>query len=383
MGVAVGFIKEACVQNIVVVEMHMDEVHAAIQREPALWSQFVKDEEYSSERYDRHTRFLYSSSRFRSPEDPAVSRYLMDQGFVAEYPDDAPFAVVLSHDVDDMFVAPRQIAFAVRNSFRHRSVKPAVQLVNGFFHPKKSPYRTIQKILEVECRYDAHSSFYFLASPEDVFGRKYTLQDVEGDMKDVLDAGSEIGFHTQFSSFDNFEEIQRQKKALEAVLGAPVIGARNHVMRFQTPQTWWVLREAGFQYDSTYGYPDVVGFRNGMAHPFVPFDQTSHHSIPILEVPVMVQDWTMLWWMRLSPQESFQKVSALMDAVERCHGILTILWHSWTYSYPVSFGGFFTPEWTMLYEKILQLARRRKAWVTDTRALHDHIASGHGRLHHR
>ncbi len=359
----------------------MDEISGVLRKNPEVWDQFVKPEEYGDSGYDRHGRFLFSSSKYKDPCQPRVSAYLQEQGYTAEYPDDHSFAVVLSHDVDDVFVSPRHLAFAVRNALRHREVSSTLRLTHGLLNPRKTPYRTFQKIMATEKKYEATSTFYFLASPDDVFGRKYTLRDVEGEMKGVLDAGCEVGFHTGFSSYDDLAEIQRQKKDMEDVLGSSVVGARNHVMRFKTPKTWEVLAKAGFQYDSTYGYPDMIGFRNGIAYPFVPFDLTRQQEIPILEVPVMIQDWTMMWWMKLSPQESLQRVMTLMETVERYHGVLTILWHSWTYSYPVSFGGFFTPEWTALYEKILQYAKQRNAWITDAHTLYSHVASGSGGLH--
>ena len=359
----------------------MDAVYAALRQDPEMWRLFVKEEEYGTAGYDKQTRFVSKASKFTRPEIPTVSEYLTSQGWSLSYPDDAPFAVVVSHDVDDTFVHPRQLAFGFANGIRHRQVKPFVQLTNGFLHPRKSPYRTVKIILSIEQKYDVHSSFYFLASPsDDAFGRKYTLDEVEGDMKAVLDAGSEVGFHTGYYSYDNPNEILRQKRDMEAVLGSRVSGARNHFMRFRTPRTWHVLADAGFQYDSTYGYADVVGFRNGMAHPFLPFDRTTNQPIPILEVPVMVQDWVMLYWMKLSPQQSFERVRTLMDTVQRCHGVLTILWHNWSFANPVSFGGFFSSEWTTVYDKILAEARSRKAWVTDSRTLVNYVASRKGLL---
>jgi hypothetical protein len=351
----------------------MNDVVGMLRKNQEVWDEYTRPEEYFDAGYDRHTRFLFTASSNPDPCVPRVSAYLQDQGYVAEYPDDHPFAVVLSHDVDDVTVAPRHLVFAVRNAVRHREVSSTLHLARGFLNPKKSPYRTFQKIMELERKYDAMSSFYFLASPDDVFGKKYTLQDVEGDMKRVLDAGCEVGFHTGFSSYDDLAEIKVQKKDMEAVLGSPVIGARNHVMRFKTPQTWEVLAKAGFRYDSTYGYPDRIGFRNGISSAFIPFDLRSQQEIPILEVPVMVQDWTMMYWMELTPQESLRQVTTLMDTVAQYHGVLTVLWHSWTYSYPASFGGFFTPDWTGLYEKILQQAKLRNAWITNTKSLNNQL----------
>lgn len=351
----------------------MTDILGMLQKSPEIWDEYTRPEEYWDAGYDRRTRYLFSSSGNPDPLTPRVSAYLQEQGYQANYHDDHPFAVVLSHDLDDLTVAPRHLVFAAQNAFRHHDVSQAAHLAKAFVS-RRAVYRTFKQINEIERKFAATSSFYFLASPDDVFGRKYTLRDVEGDMKDVLDAGSEVGFHTGFWSYDDVDEIRRQKKDLEDVLGSRVIGARNHVMRFKPPRTWNVLTAAGFQYDSTYGYPDMIGFRNGIASAFTPYDCNAQREIPIIEVPVMIQDWTMMWWMKLNPQEALRQVTTLLDTVARYHGVLTVLWHSWTFAYPASFGGFFQPEWTRLYEKILQEATLRNAWITDTKSLVQTIA---------
>jgi hypothetical protein len=346
----------------------MDDLVGMLRKNPVVWDEFTRPEEYFDAGYDHLSRFLFTSSGNPDPLHPRVSAYLQGQGYQAEYPDGHPFAVVLSHDVDDIMVAPRHLVYAVQNGVRHREVSQAVDLTKAFLL-RKPVYRTFRQTIETEQKYGATSSFYFLASPDDVRERKYTLRDVEEDMKGILDAGGEVGFHTGFSTYDDVREIQRQKKDMEAVLGSRVVGARNHFMRFKTPRTWEVLADAGFQYDSTYGYPDMIGWRNGLASAFRPFNLTAQREIPIIEVPIMIQDWTMMYWMRLSPKEALERVTILLDTIARYHGVLTILWHSWTFAYPASFGGFFTKEWTGLYEKILQQAKSRNAWITDTRSL--------------
>jgi hypothetical protein len=351
----------------------MSDLVGVLRKDPAIWDEFTRPEEYFDAGYDSRDRFLFTSSGNPDPLTPRVSAYLQEQGVVQEYPDGHPFAVVLSHDVDDLTVLPRHLVFAVQNALRHREVSQAVRLAGAFVR-REAVYRTFRQIMETEQRYGATSSFYFLASPDDVVGRVYTLRDVEGDMKRVVDAGCEVGFHTGFWSYNDPAEIVRQRKAMEAVLGSRIVGARNHYMRFRTPRTWEVLAEAGFRYDSTYGYPDMIGFRNGVASAFVPYNRDKGPEVPILGVPVMVQDWTMMYWMRLTPEESLRQVTGLMDAVAKVHGVLTVLWHSWTFAYPASFGGFFTPEWTVLYDKILQQASLRNAWITDTRSYVEHLA---------
>ena len=53
-----------------------------------------------------------------------------------------------------------------------------------------------------------------------------------------------------------------------------MIGYRNHYLRFKLPETWKYLADAGFEYDTTLGYSNALGYRNGMCHPFRPYDRS-------------------------------------------------------------------------------------------------------------
>lgn len=59
--------------------------------------------------------------------------------------------------------------------------------------------------------------------------------------------------------------LKKKKRRLEEVLGKKVVGYRNHYLRFRVPDTWELLSKAGFKYDTTFGYSDCAGFRNGCA----------------------------------------------------------------------------------------------------------------------
>jgi len=85
---------------------------------------------------------------------------------------------------------------------------------------------------------------------------------------------------------------------LEKVLGKKIVGYRNHYLKFKVPETWGLPKEAGFKYDTTLGYADCVGFRNGMCHPFKPFDLNINSYINILEIPLIIMDRTLFDYMK-------------------------------------------------------------------------------------
>ncbi len=237
---------------------------------------------------------------------------------------------------------------------------------------KKSPYINFKGIIKLEKRYNAISSFYILVNHNDELGYKYHVKDLEHEIGKIIDEGCEIGYHTGHHIYDNINEIVKEKKKLEQIIGEPVIGTRNHVLKFKTPDSWEILAKAGFKYDTSFHYHDMIGFRNGMCHPFQPFNLNKNKSIDIIEIPLIVSDIGFRSFMKINVSESWQYIKQIIDAVEKNKGVLTVLWHNWTFSLPVSIAGWFGKDWTILFEKILKYASEKNAWLTNCKELYEY-----------
>jgi len=336
-----------------------------LQHDTAFWDEYTKKEEYHQHHLDKYGRYSYSGRLNQTSLEPRVSQFLQQKGFDVEYPDKKNFAILLTHDVDDIYITPRHVLYSIYHVPFNKDIFFPLYLCVGLVNKEKINYKSFANIMEIENKYGTTSSFFFLPSPEDVFGEKYRLDELEYEIGTILDNGGEIGFHTGYYMYDNIKEIQNQKRNMERFIGRKIIGARNHVLRFTTPDSWEILSDAGFSYDSTYGYHNMIGFRNGMCHPFRPFNRDTGKTIDILEIPLNVQDWTLHMEMNTHIDDAWHYIKRLIDVVEKYHGALTVLWHTWTFSFPVSFGGIFSKEWNVLYEKILHYASEKNAWITN------------------
>jgi peptidoglycan/xylan/chitin deacetylase (PgdA/CDA1 family) len=240
---------------------------------------------------------------------------------------------------------------------KNRNLK---KLFNQLLWRKKgkefSPYRNFKDIIKLEEKYNAKSSFYFIATDNDIKRFRYDIEDLENDLFFIIDKGWEVGLHCGYFSYDNLNLINKEKKRLEKLIGKEVIGCRNHYLRFKVPDTWELLAKAGFKYDSTFGYSDVVGFRNGMCHPFKPINLKTHREIDILEIPLNVMDSTILKYM--GSTDAWKTAKKLIDTTEKYNGVITLLWHNDVLNCS------FREKWRKLYEKILLYCYEKNAWMT-------------------
>jgi len=329
------------------------QMYDILRQDPEIWRLFTCQEEYETPLRDSYDRYPHYLSGNRHTFEPRASQYLFEQGYRPEYPDGQPFAVCLTHDIDVVYRSTLSKGYATLSSLKNGDLAKALASARQV-HSKKHPLCNFQEIMALEEEYGARSSFYFLALAPGDQDYAYDVRDLEGQIRGIADAGWEVGLHGGHRAYCDPQALGAEKQRLEAALGRPVVGYRNHYLRFRVPETWEHLSRSGFRYDATFGYADCAGFRNGMCHPFKPYDLQAGREIDILEIPLTIMDGTLDSYMKLDAAKAWEVTRRLIDATERCHGVITILWHN-TYM---------EGERLKFYEKILRYFREKGAWMT-------------------
>lgn len=315
--------------------------------------------------------------------------YLADGGAKPVWPEGKPFAVCLTHDVD--LVSQRsfqesarmhtyQFINGVSLAIRARGlIGRGLDVLRTIKHANaKDPLHCYERWLDVEEAIGARSTFFFWPGWGSV--RKHHASDCTYELTDrlVFDGqkctvaemireidrrGWEIGLHPSWYSFDDAEEMKRQKAALETALGNDIVSVRQHYLHYDIRVTPRVQAEAGLRYDSTLGFNDNVGFRFGTCYPWRLYDLKAEEELPIVEVPLIIQDGAMLSpakGMRLDEDTAFQYIMQITEAVEMVGGVLTLLWHP---------NAVINPPWWNLYLRILEYLKEKNAWFGTVRQL--------------
>lgn len=329
-------------------------MHDILRRDPQIWDLFTRKEEYDASLRDQYDRFPYYASKDRDIFEPKASQYLAEHGYKVEYPDDAPFAVCLTHDIDTVYRSIPSKAMSTLRTLKQGNISGASRNLSKM-RTKKLPLCNFHEIMDLEEKYDAKSTFFFMAESPGEQDYAYDIEDLKPEIGNIVDRGWEVGLHGGHNTYMNPLEMREKKERLEKVAGKPVIGYRNHYLRFRVPDSWEYLSQAGFKYDSTLGYVDCVGFRNGMCHPFKPYNLNTGREIDIVEIPLIVMDGTLFQsYMRLDVNSGWKIIQKLIDSVGQCHGVFTILWHNT-----------FMDELNRdLFEKILKYCIEKGAWIT-------------------
>lgn len=311
---------------------------------------------------------------------PIVDEHYLDSGGKKpSWPNGNSFAVCLTHDVDAVSLHSLRESLRVRWSEMKRNpslVKKINHMVGlGLdwftYGGKKDPIHCYEMWLKVEAEVNACSTFFFwpglhrISKPHPT-DCKYALSDtiyfngekcsVAEMIKEIDQKNWEIGLHSSWYSFNDPEELKRQKEVLATVVGHDIVSVRQHYLHYDIRLTPHVHLEAGFKYDSTLGFNDNIGFRFGTCYPWNLYDLKNEKEIPVLEIPLIIQDSAMLSplkGMRLDGETAFKYIEQITETVERVGGVLTLLWHPSRIA---------DPDWWNLYLRTLQYLKEKKAW---------------------
>ena len=125
------------------------------------------------------------------------------------------------------------------------------------------------------------------------------------------------------SVWHSVEKAREERNRVAEVAGGSATGIRMHWL-LRDENTFRVLEEAGYVYDSTVGYNETPGYRCGATQAFRPLSATR-----LLELPMHIQDGALFFPQRLglSEPEAWERCQTFVDNAEKFGGVLTILWH--------------------------------------------------------
>lgn len=288
------------------------------------------------------------------------------------------FITCLTHDVDFIgirrhFLDHSMFGFLYRAAFKslleflrneasivkvRDNLKAVLMLPLVFLGLSRDPWDQFDRYLELEG--GAPSTFFFIPYKNysgEGFDEKldkyratrYDVDDVRGVITKLRNQGCEAGVH----GLDAWQNVERGKKELDRLRSATWkggIGIRMHWL-CQNGSTFRKLDQAGYSYDSSFGYNETVGFRAGTSQVFKPID--ANH---LLELPMHIQDTALFnsARMNLSNDRAAQLCNQIIEIFDRNPGVLTLLWHQ------RSLG----PErlWGDFYQMLIRKLHSKNTW---------------------
>ncbi len=289
----------------------------------------------------------------------------------ARWPGGRRWALCLSHDVDWVkkwtpggvagYLLGRTAAPGTgRVSWPQRLNTVLRDLCTG-----RDPYDNIEDILRLESEHRAVSTFFFLPGvPNRRQGGRKILGEYPGrfdlgrQAARIRQAGGEVELHGSFDSYDDRDQLARERESLRRQTGSDPRGIRQHFLRYRFPRTARCHEQIGMDYDSTLGFGDRPGYRCGTSFPYRLFDPSKNEPMGIMEIPLVVMDGALEVADGGAAETSRTTVDGLLEGTERFGGVCTLLWHNTSFA-EIDDAGLLRE----IYLRALRRARSTQAWV--------------------
>ena len=290
------------------------------------------------------------------------------------WPEGRPFAVCLTHDVDEIKKTYQWITRPARalvrgdfSGFRDQMAS-LVQKIRG-----NEPYVTYDDLIGIERSLGARSTYFILKESGQpdfhsikswyLYGRNRSFQTpgMQELIKNLLANGDEVAIHGSYFSYNTPGLLNAETRELETCIHDTIVGNRQHNLNLEIPETWQIQIDAGLKYDTTLGFKDTIGFRWGTSYPFFP--NTGEEPLPLLEIPLIIMD------ICLERNRNRKKdCLSIADEVEKYQGVLTLLWH------PPVINTLEYPGFRDLYIGLCGHCREKGAWITGARDIFEWVS---------
>ena len=259
------------------------------------------------------------------------------------------YQVFVSHDVD----RPSAFAFSGKLQYlknltgdlvKRRSPQEAFLRTLIRFNSNHQlhvldPFNSFDWLMDTSESFGIPSSFYFIS------GRTHSNYESDYDLahpsllhllRRIHQRGHEIGLHPSYGAcLDPFQMVT-EANYLNMVCESQRIsqsmwGGRMHYLRWHWPTTAYGWQQAGFQYDSTLGFPDTPGFRCGTCHSYIMFDPVAKCELQLIERPLILMDCSVIsdFYLGLGiGNKAFDIINHLINRCRYVAGQFTLLWHN-------------------------------------------------------
>jgi len=164
----------------------------------------------------------------------------------------------------------------------------------------------------------------------------------------------EIALHSGYQALYDENKLNAQKNYLQEVTGRQVHGNRTHYLRLNYPQSFHLLTQESFDYDSSLGFSTAASFRTGYCLPYHPLPTETDQQL--LEMAPIAMDTALFHHLKLKGEQARALVNRLTEEVKRYSGLGVYIFHDFYFS-----GEF--PEMQTTFQHTISKLNRLGAWL--------------------
>ncbi|MGQ0721637.1 MAG: hypothetical protein ACT4PE_08705 [Candidatus Eiseniibacteriota bacterium] len=285
---------------------------------------------------------------------------------VPPWPEGRRWAAAITHDLDVVTGWPALTVLRVAELVKGKHIRLAARALDAGMRALFSApvHATVDHLLHVEGSAGAVATWFILCGDPDLGSMiakdltyRIDAKPVTHLLSRLREQGAEIGLHGSFATARDGAALRAQKERLQDAIEGSVRGVRQHFLRMRLPETLRDMESAGFDWDSTFGFPDRAGFRLGAGDVLRLWDARERTALRLDEVPFAWMDRSASKYSGVeNPAEWLRAAHTSADTVRDSEGAWVGIWH------PYLSDALGYPGASLAFEELVAWLSAKKPW---------------------
>jgi hypothetical protein len=303
-----------------------------------------------------------------------VKKRLPDIRIAPVWPNNKKFAIIISHDCDRILKYRtksffQDFIFNLKAGKLKQSILYLIKFLLSFSNIKilDPYYNSFLNWIEFEKKLGSKGNYFIGVRSRFEFDADYRdlhYNENYGPIKSILNKlkvseNWDIGVHTSLNGWRYKGIFSEEKSRFEKSYQIKAKGFRGHhwsINNANTQLTFEMALECGYNYSSSLGMNDTLGFRRGICLPFIPVSEKLSKSF-FYEFPPNAMDDSLTQF--LNNKERSKALISFLELIKKYNGLLILDWHTDTLRYDFQDG--FAFEVLKIIER---LRYDSECWIT-------------------
>lgn len=249
-------------------------------------------------------------------------------------------------------------------SYRHKGCSrnmggfiqsPSLERIAVLSGKRKDPFDAYDWMDGVHGQYNLQPIYFFLLAQKNALYDKNILPDKKA-MQQLIQthaAKYTTGIHPSWQSGDDFVVLQQEKNLLQQITQRPVINSRQHYIRFNLPEGYQRLIEAGITHDYSMGYGSINGFRASLASSYYWYNLKTEQQTNLRIHPFCYMEANSFYEQRFTAAQAFDEMMHYYKQCKKVNGTFISIWHNHFLGTEKKFDG-----WKELYKNFIAQVRQ-------------------------
>ncbi len=229
---------------------------------------------------------------------------------------------------------------------------PSVERLKVLTGLQKDPFDVYKWLHTLHQQNKLRPFYFFLAAQKNGQYDKHILPDSDIMWKLVKQHAKNytVGIHPSWQSGDSPSLLKKEKDYLAQMAEKKITVSRQHYIRFNLPNGYQKLIEAGITDDYSMGYGSTNGFRASVASSFFWYDLQNEKQTDLRIHPFCFMDANSFYEQHFSAEKAYEELMHYFKVCKEANGTLITIWHNNFLGMAKEFKG-----WREMYEKFIKV----------------------------